>query len=107
MPLLRSWVESANSPDGQFPLNNLPYGVFSSDGDRPRCGVAIGDFIFDAAAAEAAGLIALKGGPLMDEPAWNKVMAAGSDVCGATTSRTRAATPWMPLSLCCLVRSIC
>ena len=56
MPLLRSWVESANSPEGQFPLNNLPYGVFSLGGDRPRCGVAIGDAIFDATAAEAAGL---------------------------------------------------
>ncbi|RYG93644.1 MAG: fumarylacetoacetase, partial [Alphaproteobacteria bacterium] len=61
-------------------LNNLPYGVFSRDGEKPRCGVAIGDRIFDVSAAEAAGLIGLKGGRLMDEPAWNKVMAAGSDV---------------------------
>ena len=41
MPLLRSWVESANSSTGQFPLNNLPYGVFARGGDAPRCGVAI------------------------------------------------------------------
>ena len=32
--LLRSWVESANSPDTDFPLNNLPYGAFRvADGD--------------------------------------------------------------------------
>lgn len=90
MPLLRSWVESANSPDGQFPLNNLPYGVFSRDGEKPRCGVAIGDRIFDASAAEAAGLISLSGSPLMDEPAWNKVMAAGSDVWDALRARLTA-----------------
>ena len=41
--LLRSWVESANTPETDFPLNNLPYGVFSSgEGTMPRCGVAIG-----------------------------------------------------------------
>ena len=30
MPLMRSWVDSANAPDCPFPLNNLPYGVFST-----------------------------------------------------------------------------
>ena len=29
MPLLKSWVASANTADTPFPLNNLPYGVFS------------------------------------------------------------------------------
>jgi len=90
MPLLRSWVESANSPTGQFPLNNLPYGVFARGGDAPRCGVAIGDFIFDATAAEAAGLIALGGGPLLDEPVWNKVMAAGPDIWDSLRARLTA-----------------
>ncbi|MCF6754375.1 fumarylacetoacetase [Pseudomonas stutzeri] len=54
---LRSWVESANGhPD--FPLANLPLGVFSQGGDEPRGGVAIGDYIFDLAAACDAGLFA-------------------------------------------------
>lgn len=54
---LHSWVESANGhPD--FPLANLPLGVFSLGGDEPRGGVAIGDFIFDLAAACDAGLFA-------------------------------------------------
>lgn len=52
---LRSWVESANEhPD--FSLANLPLGVFSRDGDVPRGGVAIGDFILDLRAACDAGL---------------------------------------------------
>lgn len=51
----RSWVESANGhPD--FPLANLPLGVFSRDGDEPRGGVAIGNFILDLRAACEAGL---------------------------------------------------
>ena len=51
----RSWVESANG-HSDFSLANLPLGVFSRDGDQPRGGVAIGDFIFDLRAACEAGL---------------------------------------------------
>ena len=50
--LRRSWVDGANDPDAPFPLNNLPYGVFSTEGTAPRPGVAIGDFILDVAALE-------------------------------------------------------
>lgn len=52
---LRSWVESANG-HSDFSMANLPLGVFSRDGDEPRGGVAIGDFIFDLGAACDAGL---------------------------------------------------
>jgi len=52
---LRSWVESANG-HSDFSLANLPLGVFSRDGDEPRGGVAIGDFILDLRAATEAGL---------------------------------------------------
>ncbi|SDH94862.1 fumarylacetoacetase [Pseudomonas abietaniphila] len=52
---LRSWVTSANDhPD--FPLQNLPFGVFSVPGLGKRGGVAIGDFIFDLQVALEAGL---------------------------------------------------
>jgi fumarylacetoacetase len=50
-PALRSWVESAQAPDADFPIQNLPFGVF--DG---RVGVAIGDRVLDVAAALDAGL---------------------------------------------------
>ena len=80
--LHRSWIESANDPDGPFPLNNLPCGVFSTPGDGsesgPRCGVAIGDRVLDCRAAERSGLIDLgDDGALFEAPAWNPLMARG------------------------------
>lgn len=80
MSLIRSWVESANRAGAEFPLNNLPCGVFSTSGEEPRCGVAIGDFVLDVAGLEEAGLLALAGGPLLDVPFWNEVMEAGPEV---------------------------
>ncbi len=48
-PGLRSWVESANAEDTDFPVQNLPFGAFKRVGvDEPlRIGVAIGDQILD------------------------------------------------------------
>ena len=52
----KSWVTSANGhPD--FPIQNLPVGMFSSDGKQRRPGVAIGSAILDLAAIGAAGLL--------------------------------------------------
>ena len=83
MPLMKSWVESANAPDHPFPLNNLPCGVFSTGGGEPRCGVAIGDMILDMAAAEDAGLVTLSEEPVFDVPFWNEVMELGPEAWGA------------------------
>ncbi|WP_298570548.1 fumarylacetoacetase [uncultured Aliiroseovarius sp.] len=85
--LKKSWVESANSADTPFPLNNLPYGVFSVGDDEPRCGVAIGDMIFDVAAAEEAGLIEISDDPVFDVPFWNELMEQGSDAWSALRTR--------------------
>lgn len=52
--LIMSWL-AANEHD--FSIQNLPYGVFSTPFNPPRCGVAIGDFILDLAAISEAGLI--------------------------------------------------
>ena len=51
-----SWVESANQPDTDFPIWNLPFGVFCSG---PSCaiGVAIGDCVLDVDRAAKAGLL--------------------------------------------------
>lgn len=87
MPLLRSWIESANAPDHPFPLNNLPCGVFSQPGEEPRCGVAIGDFVLDVGALEEAGVLALPGGPLLDVPYWNDLMEAGPEVWAVLRAR--------------------
>ncbi|MCE8538788.1 fumarylacetoacetase [Ruegeria pomeroyi] len=90
MPLLKSWVASANDANHPFPLNNLPYGVFSTGEDDPRCGVAIGDMILDIAAAEAEGLIALTDYPLFDVPYWNDLMEEGPAVWAALRERLTA-----------------
>jgi len=67
-PKLKSWVESANDPATDFPIQNLPFGVFRRKGSKeaPRGGVAIGDQILDLAA------LGLKTGPNL-----NKLAAAG------------------------------
>ena len=52
---MTSWIDSANGhPD--FPLQNLPLGIFSPQGEAPRGGVAIGDQIFDLKSALELGL---------------------------------------------------
>jgi fumarylacetoacetase len=48
-PALTSWVPGADGHD-DFPIQNLPYGIFSIDGDTPRPAVAIGDKLLDLAA---------------------------------------------------------
>jgi fumarylacetoacetase len=58
-PALRSWVASANQPGTDFPIQNLPFGVFARGGtEAGRVGVAIGDRILDLTAAYAEGLFA-------------------------------------------------
>ncbi len=55
-PSRSSWVEGADGhPD--FPVQNLPYGIFSCGDAPPRPGVAIGEMILDLAAAAEAGLL--------------------------------------------------
>lgn len=58
-PNLRSWVESANHAGSDFPIQNLPFGVFRRQGqaEAPRIGVAIGDQILDLAACYQLGLL--------------------------------------------------
>lgn len=50
-PYLRSWVESANDPDGDFPIQNLPLAIFRRAGSEQsfRPGIAIGTFVLDVA----------------------------------------------------------
>lgn len=52
-PDLASWVDAANDPQSDFPLQNLPFGRFRRAGDaRFRLGVAIGDQVVDLAHAK-------------------------------------------------------
>src|SRR5438874_1056173 len=65
-PALESWVESANAPETDFPIQNLPFGRFRRQGDaRFSIGVAIGDQVLD-----------LKRAALIDTDDMRSVMSA-------------------------------
>ena len=64
MPL-RCWVASAQDAATDFPLENLPYGVFRH-GDRTRIGVAIDDQILDLGACASEGLLKPMGSDIVD-----------------------------------------
>jgi len=87
---MKSWIASANHPENHFPLQNLPYGVFSRDGDAPRCGVAIGDCVADLAVLEQTGLIAAGPAGVFDAPALNDFMALGAAAWDAMRARLTA-----------------
>ena len=59
-PARKSWIDSANDPQSDFPIQNLPFGVFSdAKHPVPRVGVAIGDLIADLDVLKTAGLLNL------------------------------------------------
>src|SRR5262245_7759799 len=71
-PGLRSWVDSANEAGCEFPIQNLPFGIFKRRGasEPPRGGVAIGDQILDLAAVGIKTGPTLNGIAAMGRPAW-------------------------------------
>ncbi|MEO1293049.1 MAG: fumarylacetoacetase [Pseudomonadota bacterium] len=87
MELRRSWVESANRPGAPFPLNNLPYGVFSTVQAQPRLGVAIGEAVLDVAAVSHTLDLPGDADLLRDPRGWNGVMEAGQAVWAALRQR--------------------
>lgn len=54
-PQKRSWVEIPEGSD--FPIQNLPFGIFKRSGETPRMGVAIGAHVLDVAALAGGGLL--------------------------------------------------
>lgn len=89
-PARRCWVSSANG-HADFPIQNLPFGVFSLAGDpRLRAGVAIGDAVVDLTAAHHAGLFhgaAVAAVGLAAQPPLNRFLAGGAEA--RTALRTR------------------
>jgi fumarylacetoacetase len=89
-PARRAWVESANAPGTDFPIQNLPHGVFRTARRRPRGGVAIGDMILDMKAAVEAGLFAgvpAEAARAAAEPSLNRLMAMGNGAAVALRAR--------------------
>jgi len=84
-PKLRSFIDVA--PTSDFPIQNLPYGVFSANGLAPRVGVAIGDYVLDLWELEQDSRLDV--GPLgvFAQPSLNAFMALGPKVWSATRAR--------------------
>lgn len=81
-PKLRSWVRSANLPGCDFPIQNLPLGVFRrrGSGENFRCGVAIGDSVLDLGALDMLSPFAGLGAQALAacaEPSLSRLMSLG------------------------------
>ena len=84
-PKLRSFVDVDAASD--FPIQNLPYGVFSTEGRKElRVGVAIGEYVLDLSALEQAGRLDVGAPGVFSALSLNPFMALGPKV----WSRTRA-----------------
>jgi len=86
-PKLKSFI--AVAPDSDFPIQNLPYGVFSTPVSvQRRVGVAIGDFVLDLAVIESEGL--LKTGAdrcIFAKSSINPLMTLGPETWSAVRAR--------------------
>ena len=95
-PVLRSWVSSAQAPNTDFPIQNLPYGVFRGAGSAQSAaayglGVAIGDQVLSLSGALRVGIFGNDLSPeltkALNAPHLNDFMRLG----GATWSQVRLA----------------
>lgn len=94
---LKSWIASANDPQSDFPLANLPYGVFTH-AHATRIGVAIGDQIFDLRTAASESLLAMLPDEVVDActaGVLNPLMALGQ---GAWTALRHRVTELLDAS---------
>ncbi|PRC91294.1 fumarylacetoacetase [Solimicrobium silvestre] len=99
-PSLTSWVAAANQPDQDFPIQNLPFGVFTTASQaQAHVGVAIGDAILDLAVLQQAGLINVAGDVFnaaslnlfinLGAAVWSSVRAQVSDLLRADNATLR------------------
>ncbi|MGH9587857.1 MAG: fumarylacetoacetase [Acidobacteriaceae bacterium] len=85
MDLMQSWVEGANGAD--FPLENLPLGVFLRADGQACIGSAIGDSILDLRAASDAGLLTPDLAAACREDSLNALMGLGREASRALRQR--------------------
>jgi fumarylacetoacetase len=95
-PDLRTWAAGAEAPSSDWPIQNLPLGVFRRPGDpMPHIGMAVGSSVLDLAGCRRQGLFR---GSLGDvgracaEPALNALMALGP---GAWSALRRQGSAWL------------
>ncbi len=77
-PARTSWVASADT-HADFPIQNLPLGVFSHRGGEPRIGAAIGDMILDLGGLAEAGLLDDRWIAALMRPTLNEWFGHGAD----------------------------
>jgi fumarylacetoacetase len=82
-PSARSWVDSANAADTDFPIQNLPFGVFRAAGNASaHIGVAIGDRVLDLGGLRSDGLLksdaAIAAAEACESDSLNALMALGA-----------------------------
>lgn len=82
-----SWVVSANDGQTHFPLQNLPYGIFSTGNGAPRVGVAIGDQVLDLTVLDDAGLLPAAAKGAFAAASINRFIALGKPVWTETRAR--------------------
>ncbi len=85
-----SWIESANDGKTHFPLQNLPFGIFSVKGQPARVGVAIGNAVLDLAALDEAGLLPAAAKGSFAAASLNRFIALGKPVWSETRQRLTA-----------------
>jgi len=86
-PKLKSWVEV--KPGSDFPIQNLPFGIFKTADRKPRAGVAIGEYILDLEVAALAGsldVIAFDKS-VLEQKTLNDFIALGKPITGAVRER--------------------
>lgn len=119
---MKSWIPSANDGYTHFPLQNLPYGIFSAPGRSARVGVAIGTMVLDLAVLDEAGLLpaaargtfAADAGPCtlnrfiaLGQPVWHETRArltallaeGDAALAGNAALRARALLPMQDVTL--------
>jgi fumarylacetoacetase len=94
-PALKSWLATAARPDSDFPIQNLPFGVFRRAGSSQswRCGVAIGDQVLDLLALQELRVVTGSAADALKActgPVLNELMALGPDANSALRSALSA-----------------
>lgn len=112
-PTLNSWIESANIPGNDFPIQNLPFGVFKKKvTGLHHVGVAIGDQIVDITAARNEGLFGgvaeeaaeacaddtLNRFLALGKPHWSELRARLSALLSDTSEKLRVERCLVPMS---------
>jgi len=85
-----SWIESANDGATDFPLQNLPFGIFSTSSLGPRVGAAIGNLVLDVRACAEQGILRAFTPAVQQActaPTLNRLMAQGRIAASALRTR--------------------